>query len=250
MSGCRRRVTARVLQADALVLCGLLAEWRALIANMTVPEVRVPPAEAEIERLFAGWREELATRCKFVPAARNYAATRLEAVGLRVNEIRMLDLDDVRWELGRFGKLNVRYGKGARRRGPKPRLVPLINVADLSPPPHLSRPPRPAAGRPRRSRCGPGRARRNACRTPRSSRRTATCRSDRPRPGSRRPGPCRSPPESPRCCAGSGRPAERCRRLPARRWPGPGPPARTGKAARRRARPPRTAGPVLAAGHG
>jgi hypothetical protein len=24
----------------------------------------------------------------------------------------MLDLDDVRWELGRFGKLNVRHGKG------------------------------------------------------------------------------------------------------------------------------------------
>ena len=70
MSGCRRRVTARVLHADAPVLCGLLAEWRALIANMTVPEVRVPPAEAEIERLFAGWREELAIRRKFVPAAR------------------------------------------------------------------------------------------------------------------------------------------------------------------------------------
>jgi integrase len=103
----------------------------ALIANMTVPEVRVPPAEAEIERLFAGWREELATRRKFVPAARNSAAARLEAdVGLRVNEIRMLDLDDVRWELGRFGKLNVRHGKGARRKGPKLRLVPLINGAD------------------------------------------------------------------------------------------------------------------------
>ena len=42
----------------------------------------------------------------------------------------MLDLDDVRWELGRFGKLNVRHGKGSRRRGPKPRLVPLINGAD------------------------------------------------------------------------------------------------------------------------
>ena len=39
----------------------------------------------------------------------------------------MLDLDDVRWELGRFGKLNVRHGKGSRRKGPKPRLVPLIN---------------------------------------------------------------------------------------------------------------------------
>src|ERR1035441_6673062 len=43
---------------------------------------------------------------------------------------RMLDLDDVRWELGRFGKLNVRHGKGSRRKGPKPRLVPLINGAD------------------------------------------------------------------------------------------------------------------------
>ena len=29
---------------------------------MTVPELRVPPGGAEIERLFAGWREGLATR--------------------------------------------------------------------------------------------------------------------------------------------------------------------------------------------
>jgi len=36
----------------------------------------------------------------------------------------------VRRERGRFGKLNVRHGKGSRRRGPKPRLVPLINGAD------------------------------------------------------------------------------------------------------------------------
>ena len=54
--------------------------------------------------MFSGWRAELATCRKFAPAARNYAAARLEAdVGLRVNEVRMLDLDDVRWELGRFG---------------------------------------------------------------------------------------------------------------------------------------------------
>jgi len=95
------------------------------------PQLRVPPAEAEVGQLFAGWREELASCRKFAPAARNYAVARLAAdVGLRVNEARMLDLDDVRWELGRFGKLNVRHGKGSRRRGPKPRLVPLINGAD------------------------------------------------------------------------------------------------------------------------
>jgi integrase len=74
------------------------------------------------------------TTCrKFAPTARNYAVARLVAdVGLRINEARMLDLDDVRWELGRFGKLNVRHGKGSRRKGPKPRLVPLINGADRS----------------------------------------------------------------------------------------------------------------------
>ena len=97
------------------------------------PQLRIPPAEDEIEQLFAGWREELVTCRKFGPAARNYAVARLAAdVGLRINEARMLDLDDVRWELGRFGKLNVRHGKGSRRGGPKPRLVPLINGADRS----------------------------------------------------------------------------------------------------------------------
>jgi site-specific recombinase XerD len=94
-------------------------------------QIRVPPTEEELERLFAGWRDDLASCRKFAPEARNYALARLSAdVGLRINEACRLDLDDVRWELGRWGKLNVRYGKGARRRGPKQRLVPLINDAD------------------------------------------------------------------------------------------------------------------------
>jgi hypothetical protein len=79
----------------------------------------VPPAEAEVGQLFAGWREDLSSCRKFAPAARSYAVARLEAdVGLRINEARMLDLDDVRWELGRFGKLNVRHGKGHGGVGP------------------------------------------------------------------------------------------------------------------------------------
>jgi len=95
------------------------------------PQLRVPPTEAEVETLFSGWRAELAPCRKLGPAARNYAAARLASdVGLRINEARMLDLNDVRWELGRFGKLTVRHGRGSRRRGPKPRLVPLINDAD------------------------------------------------------------------------------------------------------------------------
>ena len=73
---------------------------------------------------------DLATCRKFAPTARNYTAARLMAdVGLRVNEARNLDLADIKWDLGRFGKLHVRYGKGARGSGPRERMVPLINDA-------------------------------------------------------------------------------------------------------------------------
>jgi hypothetical protein len=36
----------------------------------------------------------------------------------------------IKWDLGRFGKLHVRHGKGARGSGPRERMVPLINGAD------------------------------------------------------------------------------------------------------------------------
>jgi hypothetical protein len=35
------------------------------------PQLRIPPTAGEVEQLFAGWREELATCRKFAPAARN-----------------------------------------------------------------------------------------------------------------------------------------------------------------------------------
>ncbi|MFD5875853.1 tyrosine-type recombinase/integrase [Streptomyces sp. NPDC060322] len=95
--------------------------------------LRIPPEQREVQQLFAGWRNDLVACRKFAPAARNYVASRLMGqVGLRINEVRMLDLADARWELGRFGKLHVRFGKGARRSGPRERMVPLFNgSADL-----------------------------------------------------------------------------------------------------------------------
>jgi integrase len=92
--------------------------------------LRIPPSAAQVQALFAGWRGELATCRKFAPTARNDAAARLLAeIGLRVNEACNLDLADIKWELGRFGKLHVRHGKGARGSGPRERMVPLINGA-------------------------------------------------------------------------------------------------------------------------
>lgn len=96
-------------------------------------QLRIPPSAEQVELLFRGWRQELVTCRKFGPTARSYAACRLMAeVGLRVNELRCLDLADVKWELGRFGKLPVRQGKGARGSGPRERMVPLINNASAT----------------------------------------------------------------------------------------------------------------------
>ena len=93
--------------------------------------VRVPPAEDEVNVLFAGWRESLTAARKFLPAARDYFAASLwRRAGLRIGETVMLDLRDWRPDLGEHGKLHVRFGKGSIGRGPKTRLVSAINSVD------------------------------------------------------------------------------------------------------------------------
>lgn len=94
--------------------------------------VRVPPSEAEVDALFAGWQDSLDVVRKYLPAARDYFAASLwRRLGLRINETVMLDIRDWRPDLGGLGKLHVRYGKGSRGRGPKARLIPAINGADV-----------------------------------------------------------------------------------------------------------------------
>lgn len=89
---------------------------------------RVPPSTPEVEVLFSGWRESLPEARKFLPAARDYLAASLwRRAGLRISESAGLDVRDWRPDLGEFGKLHVRLGKGSRGRGPKTRLVPCID---------------------------------------------------------------------------------------------------------------------------
>ena len=56
----------------------------------------------------------------------------MSEVGLRVNEACKPGLADIKPDLGRFGRLHVRHGKGARGSGPRERMVPLINNAEAT----------------------------------------------------------------------------------------------------------------------
>ncbi|HVC07305.1 MAG TPA: tyrosine-type recombinase/integrase [Solirubrobacterales bacterium] len=100
-------------------------------SGASLGKVRVPPSDAEVEELFASWRTAVPEARKYLPTARDYFAASLwRRLGLRVNETVMLDIRDWRPDLGEFGKLHVRHGKGSRGRGPKARLVPAINGAE------------------------------------------------------------------------------------------------------------------------
>jgi integrase/recombinase XerC len=122
-------------QGDIHALTGVVVEQPIDEFNRqsgaSLGKVRVPPADAEIEELFARWRGSVSEARKYLPAARDYFAASLwRRLGLRINETVMLDIRDWRPDLGEFGKLHVRHGKGSKGRGPKARLVPAINGAD------------------------------------------------------------------------------------------------------------------------
>lgn len=99
-------------------------------SGRSLGNVRVPPSDVEVDRLFTAWRQSIPSVRKYLPAARDYFAASLwRRLGLRISETVMLDIRDWRPDLGGFGKVHVRFGKGSRGRGPKPRLVPAINGA-------------------------------------------------------------------------------------------------------------------------
>jgi integrase/recombinase XerD len=51
--------------------------------------------------------------------------------GLRAEEAVMLDRSDVHFGRAPFGKLHVRFGKGAKGYGPRPRWAPMLDGLDL-----------------------------------------------------------------------------------------------------------------------
>ncbi len=96
------------------------------------PSVNPPPGPERMEEFFDFLKERIAGARKYTAAGRDYALFRtLYLAGLRAEESASLDRADVHFGRGPFGKLHVRFGKGARTSGPRPRWVPMLDGLDL-----------------------------------------------------------------------------------------------------------------------
>lgn len=96
------------------------------------PQAMPPPTPERVAAFFEFLKGRIATARKYAPAARDYALFRtLYHAGLRSDEASMLDLPDLHFGRGPFGKLHVRFGKAARTSGPRPRWVPMLDSLDL-----------------------------------------------------------------------------------------------------------------------
>jgi site-specific recombinase XerD len=96
------------------------------------PSASPPPAPERLEDFFGFLRERIASARKYAAAGRDYALFRtLYLAGLRADEAAMLDRSDAQFGRGPFGKLHVRFGKGAKTSGPRPRWVPMLDGLDL-----------------------------------------------------------------------------------------------------------------------
>lgn len=95
------------------------------------PGLVPPPTVERVDAFFEFLRGRLETARTWAPAARDYALFRtLYHAGLRAQEAAALELRDVHFNRGPFGKLHVRLGKGARGSGPRPRWVPMLDQLD------------------------------------------------------------------------------------------------------------------------
>lgn len=95
------------------------------------PATRPPPTPARMDEFFTFLRHRMDGARKWTPAARDYALLRmLYHAGLRSAEAASLEIRDLHFDRGPFGKIHVRLGKAAKGSGPRPRWVPMLD--DLS----------------------------------------------------------------------------------------------------------------------
>ncbi len=96
------------------------------------PATRPPPTPERMEEFFAFLRGRMDGARKWTTAARDYALFRiLYHAGLRSAEAAALEIRDLHFDRGPFGKIHVRLGKAAKGSGPRPRWVPMLDDVAL-----------------------------------------------------------------------------------------------------------------------
>jgi site-specific recombinase XerD len=96
------------------------------------PSTKAPPTPERMEAFFDFLKDRIASARKYGSAGRDYALFRtLYHAGLRADEAATLELADLHFGRGPFGKIHVRFGKGAKTSGPRPRWVPMLDQLDL-----------------------------------------------------------------------------------------------------------------------
>lgn len=85
---------------------------------------RALPTKDELRSFFAFLRGRIDASHKGIPVARDYAMFRfLYHTGMRENEVSMVDVKDVRFDLG---TIHCRIGKGSGGSGPRERWIPML----------------------------------------------------------------------------------------------------------------------------
>lgn len=93
---------------------------------------RPPPTPERMDEFFNFLRLRMEGARKWTPAARDYALFRvLYHAGLRSAEAASLEIRDLHFDRGPFGKIHVRLGKAAKGSGPRPRWVPMLDDLGL-----------------------------------------------------------------------------------------------------------------------
>ncbi|MFE1781364.1 tyrosine-type recombinase/integrase [Streptomyces sp. NPDC059506] len=83
--------------------------------------LRIPPSQQAMKEFFARWRADLPQARKPMVACRDYVMAKLAYLsGVRVTELCGVQIGDVHWEPGQWGRFIVN-GKGARGSGPRQR---------------------------------------------------------------------------------------------------------------------------------
>ena len=96
------------------------------------PATRPPPTPQRMEEFFVfGWRVRASGRRRPATTPCSARCTTLYHAGLRSAEAASLEIRDLHFDRGPFGKVHVGLGKAARGSGPRPRWVPMLDDVAL-----------------------------------------------------------------------------------------------------------------------